>query len=68
MNFKESLPGIFSSQIEIKPPLLQNTSINSGIKARNQSFQAQAMPPNHSSRDRGLQLKVGTSRTRHGNR
>lgn len=70
MSISENLRGIIPSFSEPKVPFFQSTPIIDEARNRNISMQAQALPPNHSSRDMSpQQLRISpTSRNRRGNK
>lgn len=66
MGFFREMGGIFPLRIE---QVSTTTRVTRLPRADSQSekLRSQALAPNHSSRDKGPQLQVGTSGTRRGN-
>lgn len=58
--------GIFPRPIEVISASTRVTDLPR-VDFQSEKLRSQALTSNHSSRDRGLQLKIGTSRTRNGN-
>ncbi len=67
-SLKENLPGIFPATIKIYPPTTSVTKVDLKLGPNRISLQAKSLIQSPGSRDRDLQLKVGTSRTRRGNK
>lgn len=65
---KENLGGIFPPTIKIAPLMRSVIEVDLKLDPRRISLQARSLTQSPGSEDRGLQLKVGSSRTRRGNK
>ena len=64
---QHEMVGVFPSRIVIKEPPVRVVRVP--LDTRSAKLRDMAQPSNHSSRDRGLQLKVNpTSRSQNGNK